>query len=327
MVYIELNEKNLLYNIEVLRNKTGNRKILAVVKANGYGHNDIDIVRMLKNAYIDYIAVATFEEAVRIKKEFKELNVLILGATVHSDFELLADMDITITAHNFNDLKKIKTMKKKPRIHLIMNTGMNRLGFVYSDIDKIKDYLSNDEIEGIYTHLPLADDDSLDFSYKQISLFKEMINKFNNLGFNTKYIHYSNSAAVAGLDLTFSNMVRYGIIIYGIQPAPNRVIKELRPVLRQYTLVTYKKENIAIIPIGYFHGYRVKIKNNPYVYIKNKKYYVIDTFMKHSILKVDSNIDIGDKVEIIGDNIELKDVASFCDTISAEYMVNLNIRR
>lgn len=335
-----INLKNLEYNLDQIKNHT-NKKIIAVVKADAYGHGAVEVAKAIKDK-IDYLAVACFEEAMDLRNNDINTPILILGHTESERFNEAADNNITVTIHDFSQLD-LNTINKL-KVHLKIDTGMNRIGFNnYEDAETaLKKIKTNDSyiLEGIFTHYATADCDE-EFYLMQRDKFKSIVEK---LEYDFNYIHASSSAASIKYGDDFTNAVRPGIILYGIKPS-NDIDFSLKPVLSLYSKIIHLKEIatgerigygnsyiskngmvIATIPIGYGDGWLRRNAVVP-VYINDQYCEIVGRIcMDMMMVKVDSDAKVGDVVELIGSHVTADDIASKTDTISYEVVCNLGKR-
>ena len=335
-----INLNNLIYNLDQIKEHTG-KKIIAVVKADAYGHGAVEIAEAIEDK-IDYLAVACFEEAVELRNNGIVTPILILGHTESDKFEEASKKNITVTIHDFSQLDVNTGGKLK--VHIKIDTGMNRIGF--NSLDDAKRALSimmktnYYDIEGIFTHYATADCDK-QFYLEQRHKFEEIV---ESLDYEFKYIHSSSSAASINYGEDLTNAVRPGIILYGIKPSYD-IDFSLKPVLSLYSKIIHLKKIsagerigygnsyivkedmvIATVPIGYGDGWLRRNATVP-VYINGQYCEIVGRIcMDMMMVKVDETAKLGDEVELIGNHISADDVASKTDTISYEVVCNLGKR-
>lgn len=354
--YVEIDENILEKNIEAIVNKyDGYQHYIGVVKNNAY-HHGIKIVNTLISAGINYLAVSSLEEALDIRKYNLEIPILILEPISLEYIDDCINNNLTLTLENkdyVDNLCKLKLIDKL-KVHLKIDSGMNRLGFknkkevkeVYELLKKTKNII----VEGIYTHL--ATSGVNDYYYdKQINCFKELTSEIDLE--EIPIVHVDRSLTlVKHKKLDFVNGVRLGIVMYGFNNSTkinkgfkaflrevkrNRFLKkynvsetirendlDVKPVFKLYSSVLsvrkvskgdivgydalYKVNEdgyIATIPCGYADGVTKAFK---YVWIKNKLYEIVADSSDMIMVLVDKKVKIDDKVEIIGDNINIRDV-------------------
>ena len=336
----------LIDNVETLYHKV-NKPMMAIIKANAYGHGYKQVADALKNnPHIAMYGVATLKEAVDLRKSGIYKDILVLGAIPLEDEHIAVEYDITLTMFSFDYLEEIKRDHKgnKPvKIHIKLDTGMNRLGFKTEE--EYKELMKNIDplifnVEGIFTHFATADEPAKDDEYfKQEELFHSIV---KNQKF--KYIHCQNSAAMLYHQETESNLSRIGIAMYGVDPAGEES-DELKQVMSLYskvamvkvvpkgekigygmTYITESDEYIATIPIGYADGF-IRANQGRNVYINGKYYPIVGRVcMDQIMVKVDETIKSHDLVEIFGDHISLCSMAKDLNTIPYEITCLINER-
>ncbi|MEG0571364.1 MAG: alanine racemase, partial [Oscillospiraceae bacterium] len=225
--WAEINLDSLQYNTQLLLNSTKNKtSIMAVVKADAYGHGDKMIVNELSAAGINFFAVSNLDEALCIRKFNKECNILVLGFTPITSAKTLMEFNIHQTvfsseyAVSLNDFCREHSLKIKA--HLKLDTGMSRIGFCSSTDDEyalIKSTLGLECLDfvGIFTHLSSADtndEESIIYTQMQMQTFNNCVLKLKNDGKTFKYIHMQNSAAIIKYDAPECNYSRACIIMY-----------------------------------------------------------------------------------------------------------------
>lgn len=357
--WAEVNLNNIGYNLNEIKNSLQEKiKVCCVVKANAYGCGAVEVSKYLEDKNIDFFAVARVEEGLELRNNNISLPILCLGYTDISMIKDAIENEISITVYNLEYAKKVdeisKQLNKMAKIHIKIDTGMSRLGFLADEsIEPIKEInkLKNIYIEGIFTHFAKSDEKDKTTTLIQLSKYKEVIEKLNDLHIDIPIKHVANSAAIIDLNEDLFNMVRVGIILYGYYPSDevNKGIK-LKPCFKLKSSVTNIKvldENVGIsyghvykttekckivtISIGYADGFN-RIQHNPKVSINGKILEVVgricmDQCMVKAPLSMD--IEIGDEV-IIMDN-DIKDIsveenARRNDTINYEVLCMINRR-
>ena len=334
-------------------------KTCAVIKADGYGHGAIPISERIKDL-VDFFAVATIDEALELRKNGIFHPILILGFTHPSFNEDAIRNDIRLTVFDYDTAKKIShdaaALKKTARIHIKVDTGMSRIGFPANEesIQTIKKIqaLPNLEIEGLFTHLFAADERSKASAMKQIMKFGEFFNDLEKAGVSIPIKHCSNSAAAINLNLANFDMVRLGVVIYGMYPSRYVHQIPLRPALSLKSYVsmvktlkagasvsygaTWTAEQdtvVATVPVGYADGYMRILSNRGYVLINGKKAPIIgrvcmDQFMV-DVTKI-KKVKQFDEVVLIGKQkdkeITAEEIAELAETINYEITCSLSPR-
>lgn len=353
-VWAEVNLDNLAHNIREVRRLTDSgARVTAVVKANGYGHGSKSIARTFLDNGADRLAVAMLTEALELRRAGIKEDILVLGYTPRSQYHFLIEEDIIQTIYIYEDgeflAKMAENFDKTPRIHIKVDSGMGRLGFLPEErsiLDIVKlSQLSNLEIEGIYSHFAKADEADKSYSMKQYENFNYVIRELKERGLDIKIKHVSNSAAIIDFKDFNLNMVRGGIMIYGMYPS-EEVFKDrvdLKPAMKLkarvahvktvpagtgisygQTFVTEKESKIATIPIGYADGYTRMLTGQAEVLIKGKRAKIVGKICMDQCMVDVSHIDdvkVGDELVLFGyegDEPRVEELASKLGTINYE---------
>ncbi len=343
--YLEVNLKQIQNNVSKIIKRYPNYKYyIGVVKADCYGQGPIEPVKAIINGGCNYLAVATFDEALRIREEIKDIPILCLGVIPAEYIKECIINNISVTINSMEYLQELENKECKGlKVHLKINTGMNRLGIENcEDVDRALKMIEQREmnLEGIYTHL--YDAENKDVYEKQISRFKNAIQKIDLN--KIKIIHVSASEGLTNYEkLDFVNACRLGIIMYGFTNYKSlelestvKLISEVEQIhkLNEGDTVgyggTYKAktngEKIAVIPIGYADGIIRKNKGRD-VYINNKRYEIVGNIcMDMLFVKVDDDVKLHDKVLILKDNKHIEEVAEHLDTIPYEVLCSIGKR-
>ncbi len=345
--YALIDKEKLKNNITILRDKAGDRIFMAIIKANAYGHGDIEMLNTLYDMGIRHFGVATFYEALRLREAKSDIYVFIIGATNHEDYSLAYKKNIAIAIHNIYDLEYFLSLDNKPKAHLKIDTGMRRIGFNYNNIVDVIDTIKDVEFDGIYTHIARADESSFDSAELQIKRFKAVVDICKDNGMNFDFVHYANSATTLYFDLSYSNMVRCGIAMYGFDPSEHNKYINLKPILSLYSkivaireieagegvgyghkFVADKKTKIATAPIGYADGYRRCMSGKAKVFVNGSICNVVGNITMDQIMIDITDVDakVGTDVEIIGENITANDLANLSNTINYEILTGIQER-
>lgn len=354
-VWAEVNLDNLAHNIKEVRKHTKEDALVtAVVKANGYGHGSVEIARTFLENGADRLAVAILTEAIELRKSNITEPILVLGYTPPVQYHKVLEYDLIQTIYNYEEAKilskKATEENKTVVIHLKIDSGMGRLGFLptpeaIEDIINISK-LPNVFIEGIYTHFAKADERDKSHVNGQFGKYTEFVNNLEEQGLNIPIKHVSNSAAIIDLPEFNLDMVRGGIMIYGYYPS-DEVSKEdikLKPAMTLKAkisnlktvekgtgisygqiFITEKQSKIGTIPIGYADGFTRLLTGKAEVYIKGKRVKVVGKICMDQCMIDLSDIEdvkIGDEVVIFGYEEELyphvDELAKKIDTINYE---------
>lgn len=361
-VYAQINKNSILENIKKIKsNLENNVKLMPVIKADAYGHGALEIAKLLV-PYADFFAVAVIEEALQIKKEGIDTPLLILGYVNPASYEDIIDNDIRIPIFTYEAAKRLSDISqrknKTAKIHIAIDTGMNRIGLNTSSdsLNTVKaiSQLPNIMIEGIFTHFATADEKDKSFMIKQEKLFSDFVFNLEKKGICIPVKHISNSAAIIhGKSLNY-NMVRSGIITYGLYPSDEvdksklllepslelishvvyvKTIKKGDTVSYGRTFTANKDMKIATIPVGYADGYPRLLSNKGRVIINGKYAPIVgricmDQFMV-DVTDIE-NVNESDVVTLIGKQgdcfISADEVAALSQTINYEIICGIGKR-
>ena len=333
--------------------------IMVVVKANAYGHGIEEVSGVLENIGAEYLGVATLDEAILLRKRMIRMPILILGAVLPDELEAAIDNDITLTVAGGDVARAAeriaKRKKKKAKMHLKVDTGMGRIGVWHEEALQFAAEaasLKNTEMEGIYTHFSSAGRDKF-FTAYQIDSFNALLQNLEKRGILPKYRHAANSIATFNLKKAHLNLVRPGIIIYGMYPKRSFARRfELKPALSLKTRVVFVKKvpagrsisygrtyiteratTIATLPIGYADGYGRILSNKARVLIKGQRANVVGKVtMDQTMIDVGHLKDVssGDEAVLIGkqgeNEIRCEELAKVAGTIPYEIVCSISNR-
>jgi len=327
--------------------------VTGVIKADAYGHGAIEIGKVLQEEGVDRFAVATLSEALQLRKVFKKIPILILGYTPTYAADEVIENNIIQTMYNVDEAgifsDRAVKLEKKLKLHIKIDTGMSRLGF-QANADSVEKIIQiskmpNIEIEGMFTHFAVADEADKEYTYNQYEKYKFMVDSLKAQGLEIPVKHVSNSAAIMDLPEMNMDMVRAGIILYGLYPSDD-VIKEridLKQVMSLKAEVSHVKEleagtgvsyglkyvtpgkrKIATVPIGYADGYTRMLSGKAEVLVKGVKVPVVGRICMDQCLIDVTGIDvkIGDEVILFGSDgtntISIDELALKLGTINYE---------
>lgn len=349
MTYLEVDKKEFKSNINKIKNKY-NKEIMPIIKANGYGtyiNKELDIINEF-----NIVAVAIIDEAIALRKIGYEKEIFILNQPHINDLEEIIKYDITFGLSSRSFLKYLSRSNEKIKVHLEIETGMNRTGININDLEEFIDEINlnkNILVEGIYTRFSSADSD-LEYTNKQFETFKKAMQITKNKIDTIKYIHTSASNGILNLEEKITNLIRPGIMMYGFEPfkGANKII-DIKPICKLKSHITFlkeveenesisysrtykttKKTKIATIPIGYADGIRRSLSNKGEVVIRGEKAKIIGNVCMDSFMIDVTNIkdvEIDDEV-YIWDNelITLDDISNLCETINYEILCTISDR-
>ena len=361
-VWAEIDLDIIENNIRNIKNLVKDKDVIAVVKADAYGHGAIDVVPTLLENGASKLAVAVITEALELRNNDISAPIMILGYTPLEFAEDLINNNIEQTVYDLEYAKKISeialNLGRKAKVHIALDTGMGRIGFIPNE-DNFKDVLEIEtlegiEVEGLFTHFSTSDEENKEYTYEQFSKIQRFSDKLSEKGIKVPLKHASNSGAIIDLPETYLDAVRAGIILYGYYPS-DEVKKErldIKPALTLKTKVchvkeldkdmyisygrtfkTDKKSMIATIPIGYADGYSRLLSGKAKVIINGKFAPVVGRIcMDQCMVDVSDieNVKVGDEVILLGQKGNLKfdadDMAEIMGTINYEVICMLKQR-
>ena len=332
---------------EMKKNIAEGTKMIAVIKADGYGHGAEAIARLTENySYIWGYAVATAEEALQLRSAGVEKPILILGLVFEEYFREMVAGDIRLTVCEYETAKKLSReavrQDKTVHIHIGLDTGMSRIGFADTpeSVEEIKKIAALDhlEIEGMFTHFARADETDKTPAVDQMNRYLAFAELLEKSGVHIPLKHCSNSAGIIRMKEANLDAVRAGITIYGIYPSNEveRDIVKLEPAMELKSHISYvkdlepgasisyggtytadKKIRVATIPAGYADGYPRTLSNKGWVLIHGQKAPILGRVcMDQFMVNVSDIPDVkaGDEVTLIGkDGDEFISIETFGD--------------
>jgi len=328
LIWIEISKKALLGNLRLIKKTIPKTtKIMAMVKANAYGHG-LDIVAPVLSGKVDFFGVNTIEEALTLRKLSLKSNILIAAPILPSQFPLAHKDHISLCAHSLEYLNLLSSLHLPLHLHLKINTGMNRLGLSLVELLTAIEILKHSPLipEGIYTHFHSSD------TNKNSTLAQ--LDQFNQAVFQTKYYfpeiiaHCANSSAIFNYPQTHLDMVRPGIALYDqvlslyCHPIQTRKISKNDIVGYSATYISQKDESMAVLPIGYADGYDRKLSNIGRVWSKNKYHQIIGRIsMNFTTITAPR---LTSPIELIGPHVTADEIAALTGTINYEVISRLS---
>ncbi len=361
--WAEIDTNALTHNLNIIKSCAKDSRIMAVVKANAYGHSVELIAPCLEKAGVDFFAVSNISEALQLREMKLNTPILILGYTPVSAVKLLADNNISQCVYDFEYARQLSEEAVKShvqiKIHIKLDTGMSRLGFdcrseALSGIDQAVSSakLSNFCLEGIFTHFARADrtpQEEDGFTDLQYSRFITGVEYFKKQGLSPELCHCCNSGATLLDSDKHSDLIRPGIILYGLSPNPDLDLKgEFIPVMTLKSVVsmvktinagdtvnygrTFKAEKemkIATVTAGYADGYPRLLSNKGYVLINGQRAPIVGRIcmdqMSVDVSEIE-NVNIGDEVILFGKEPSVDLLAELSDTINYEIVCGITPR-
>lgn len=357
--WAEVDLSAIEYNYKQVRKLVGKGiHIMAVVKANAYGHGTVEVSNVLERSGVDYLGVATTDEAVRLRDHGIECPILVLGSVLPSEVGVAVEKGITLTVCGEELLSAIRQETLRGgilKVHVKVDTGMGRIGVWHEDALGFVRKLSSEKgvtLEGIYTHFSSAGRDDF-FTAYQIEAFEKLLHELEKNWIKIPLRHAANSIATVDFRKAHLNLVRPGLIIYGMYPKHTfpRIVK-LKPALELKTRVVFVKDTppgrsisygrtfitqrhtrIATLPIGYADGYGRKLSNKAEVLIRGHRARVVGKVtMDQTMIDVGDikGVTVGDEVVLIGkqgkEEIRAENLARMAESIAYEVVCGISNR-
>lgn len=332
-VALEINLDNLIYNIKSLRKALKKETlIMATVKADGYGHGAITVSKTFLENGADILGVSILPEAIELRKSGIDGPIIILNYTPPSQYKKILEYDLVQNIYSYEEAKILSKlaheMNKTAIIHVKIDTGMGRIGFLpnkksIEDIKKISD-LENIKIEGIFTHFSSSDEKDKTYTREQFKKFKWLVDTLENDGVEIEIKHVSNSGGILEYPEYDLDMVRPGIILYGHYPSEdiNKSRVDIKPAMTlkssisnikrvpKDTSISYsriftteKESVIGTLPIGYGDGYSRMLSGKAEVAINGKRVPIVGMICMDQIMVDLSNlegVDLKDEAILFG---------------------------
>jgi len=356
-----IDHEALRWNLRQIRNKVGpDVKILSMVKANAYGHGAVAVAQTLANAGGDALGVATLEEGVELRQSGIRTPILVLAGAYEDQFADFVTHALTPVVHELAGLKQLETAVKDRGttldVHLKIDTGMGRLGLPAGEVEHWLPEIKNLralQIAGVFSHFSHAESVEGDYTRRQLAIFKNVLERLRAQRIAPPLVHFANSAATITLPEAYFDMVRPGIMLYGVYPSPAMASQiTLKPALLWktrilqlknvpagtsisygQTFVTRRESLIATLPLGYADGYSRLLSNRGEVLVRGQRAPVVGRVcMDLTIMDVTDIRDVkqGDEVVLLGrqGNAEISadEIAAWANTISYEILTSISAR-
>jgi alanine racemase len=357
---VEVNLSRLAENFHNIQRKVAPAKVMPILKANAYGHGLVEIAQHLQSLGAEYLGVAVLEEGILLREKGITVPILVLGGILGNQIIHFLKYDLTITASSIEKLCQVEELAAQmdviAKVHLKIDTGMERIGVHYYSAESMLETAlkcRNVNIEGIFSHFANSETSELSHARLQIERFNEVLGYYERAGLKTPPLrHMSNSGAILQLPEAYFDLVRPGLLLFGVYPSPEaaRTVK-VRPALSWKSRVVYFKVikpghpvgygstwetdhlvRAVTVPVGYGDGYFRSMSHNAKVLIHGNKYPVVGLISMDQIvvnIEWDSAYN-NDEVVLIGEvgneAITVEDLAAWAETIPYEVLTNINTR-
>jgi len=335
-------------------------QIMAVVKADAYGHGAYPVACEALSSGATWLGVAFLDEALSLRQKGIKAPILVFGWTRPADIAIAAEHNISLTVFQAEWLKQAREhyhAKSPVFLHIKCDTGMGRIGLRREEeMAALVDELRMDArfiVEGIYTHFATADENEASYFNKQYQRFNVMLTQLSDRGINPNLVHCANSATALKHPDKLFNMVRYGIAMYGLSPSEEMSTDLPFQLQQAFTLktslvhvkqietgesvgygATFKATEptwIGTLPIGYADGWMRRLSEQATVLVKGKRYPIVGRIcMDQMMICLDVPYSIGEEVTLIGSDgseyISVDEISSYLDTINYEVLCTINHR-
>ena len=332
---------------------------MAILKANAYGHGLVPVARTLVEAGAPYLGLAYLEEAIALREAGIRVPILVLGGILGRQIPAYLDHDLTLTASSIDKLRAIDeaagALGTRARVHLKIDTGMERIGVHWYSAEGLLEAslgCKHTDVEGIFSHFARADQEDLSHTRLQLERFEEVVDFYRQRSAPTPMRHIANSAAILRLPEASLDMVRPGILVFGVKPAEGlrcdldvgpamtwksrvvyfKVVKAGHPVGYGGTWAPDEMTRVVTVPVGYGDGYLRSMSGQAQVLIRGKRFPVVGTVCMDQVM-VDIGRDSawnGDDVVLLGGqgdaSVSVEELARWAGTIPYEVLTNINTR-
>lgn len=349
----------LAHNLAAIRQHVGPRKVLAVVKANAYGHGLVPVARLYETLGVDGLGVAYLEEGIRLRQQGIRCPILVLGGILGDQIPAFIQHDLTLTASSVDKLEAIeacaRALGQPAKVHLKIDTGMERIGVHWYSAQPLLEAslrCQHAQVEGVFSHLANAEAADLAHARLQLERFEEVLDFYPRHSVPCPTRHLANSGAVLQLPETWLDMVRPGILLFGVLPDGQmrrtvpvgpaltwcsrvvyfKVVQPGSPVSYGSTWAPDRLTRMVTLPVGYGDGYPRSMSGRAEVLIGGQRYPVRGRICMDQVM-VDICWDSaynGDPVVLLGEQagaqVRVEDLARWAHTIPYEILTGINTR-
>ena len=357
--WAEIDLDTLSRNLGAIRRRIGPRPILAVVKANAYGHGAAEVARSLETEGVERFGVAIPEEGIELRRAGIRAPILVLGGFAPPQADLLLQHSLVPAIYRPDQVESLSSAATRRGMtapaHLKVDTGMGRLGVPVADVPAFLEVFRRApsiRLMGVFSHLAVADDPADPFTARQIDLFQEAIRALSAARLSPDEVHLANSAAIMDHPPAWLTLVRPGLVLYGYPPSAKVTPLPVHPVLSLKTRIIYIKEvppgttlgygrtfearrstRVASLALGYDDGLPRLVSNRGHVLVRGRRAPVVGR-VSMDVTTVDvtdvPGAALGDLVTIIGvcghEALGADQVAAWAETISWEVLCGIGSR-
>lgn len=356
---LEIDLKILAENYQQIKKHVAHAKMMPILKANGYGHGLVRVAQLMQELGADYLGVAVLEEGILLREQGIKIPILVLGGIWGNQIPHFLKHNLTITASSIEKLNQIDEiavqMKLKAKVHLKIDTGLERIGVHYYSAEKLLDATlkcRSLKVEGIFSHFANSDNLELSYTHLQLERFLEVLRFYEKHSLQLPIRHISKSGSILQMPEANLDMVRPGLLLYGVYPSQEiphtvkvkpastwkslvvyfKVIKANNPVGYGLTWQSDHDVRAVTVPVGYGDGYFRSMSHNAQVLLRGKRYPVVGTIsMDQIVVNIESDSSYnGDEVILFGSDgknkITVEELAEWAGTIPYEILTNINTR-
>lgn len=357
--HVEVDLGCLAQNLSAIQQHVGSARVMTILKANAYGHGLVPVANHMVQCGVDYLGVAFLEEGILLRRQGITAPILVLGGIAGEQIPLFLQHDLTLTAPSVEKLHLINetaaAIGRRARVHLKIDTGMERIGIHYYSAATLLEAslaCAHVQVEGIYSHFANADAADLGHAKLQLERFHEVLTFYEKRSLPVPMRHMANSAGILQLPESHLDLVRPGILLYGVYPSADcQQTVPVRPALTWKSRVAYFKVvqpghpvsygstwqsdhpvRVITVPVGYGDGYFRALSNKSEVIVRGVRYPVIGRVcMDQMMVNLDQGTAYnGDEVILLGSSegqsISAAEVAEWAGTIPYEVLTNINTR-
>ena len=333
--------------------------VMPILKANAYGHGLVPVATRLQAEGAPYLGLAFLEEGIRLREAGVTTPILVLGGILGSQIPLFLEHDLDLTASSVDKLMAIEEAAAatgvRARVHLKVDTGMERIGIHWYTAERLLEAslrCKHVDVQGVFSHFASSDSDDLTYARLQLERFLEVLDFYERRSLATPLRHIANSGAVLQMPEAALDMVRPGILLFGVAPSSSvpmtvdvqpamtwksrvvyfKVVQAGNPVGYGSTWAPAKQTRLVTVPVGYGDGYLRSMSHHAHVILHGKRYPVVGVICMDQVV-VDIGWDSaynGDEVVLLGEgqgqSLRVEELADWAGTIPYEVLTNINTR-
>ena len=357
--HVEVNLTRLSENYAAIQARVGAAAVMPILKANAYGHGLVAVAQHLQTLNVPYLGVAFLEEGIMLRAAGIQTPILVMGGIIGNQIPLFLQYGLTLTASSVEKLQQIEAaaaaLHTQALVHLKIDTGMERIGVHYYSAEPLLRQAAattHCQVEGIYSHFANSDSQDRDYARLQLGRFEQVLAQAEGVGLRPRYRHIANSGAILQLPESFLDIVRPGLLFYGVYPdnhLPRSV--NVTPALAWKSRVVYFKVvqpghpvsygstwqadhpvRVVTVPVGYGDGYFRALSDKTEVIIRGRRYPVVGRIcMDQMMVNIEWETAYnGDEVVLLGladgASITANQLAEWAGTIPYEILTNINTR-